>query len=107
MKRIDFQDLVTKRFANCQEILLQRNDQYATVDNVLLNFHVAASLQGCTVVRALGGMMAKHTVALHTFINDPWNTERTQWHEKITDIINYCLLLEAAVEELSSPVSYV
>lgn len=67
-----------------------------------LIFKVAGKLQKCTAVKALGGMMAKHTVSVYDLIDD-YDTgvsiSKAMWREKIGDSINYLLLLTALLEE--------
>jgi lipopolysaccharide biosynthesis glycosyltransferase len=97
----DLETLVQQRFTYCQEVLFAKNAEYAREYNVLSNFHLAATLQDCPATQALMGMAAKHIVSLFTFAQKPWSHTLEQWQEKITDIINYCLLLEAMAVEWS------
>lgn len=66
----------------------------------LHSFKVAAELQHETPIQALAGMMAKHTVSIYDMCEDT-NTlyNLAKWTEKITDHINYLLLLKAMVCE--------
>ena len=76
-------------------------DEYAT-DDRLHNFKVAAELQNCTPIKALAGMMCKHTVSVYDLVNDVENGKTVPielWNEKIGDSINYLLLLTALIEE--------
>ena len=71
-------------------------------DDRLHNFKVAGKLQKCTPVKALGGMMAKHTVSVYDLIDDYEQGKaisKEMWAEKIGDSINYLLLLTALLEE--------
>lgn len=72
--------------------------EYAT-DDRLHNFKVAAELENCTPRQALAGMMAKHTVSIYDMCRSDVKFSDDQWNEKITDHINYLLLLRAIVEE--------
>ena len=59
-------------------------------------------MQKCTPVKALGGMMAKHTVSVYDLIEDyeqGKTISQEMWAEKIGDSINYLLLLTALLEE--------
>lgn len=96
-----FNKVISKRLDLCLNTLCKKANEYATTDR-LHNFKVAAKLQDCTPVKALGGMMSKHTVSVYDLINDheagkPIPIE--MWYEKIGDSINYLLLLTALVEE--------
>ena len=66
---------------------------------------VAAGLQGCLPREALGGMMAKHTVSVYDMINSCDTFPIALWDEKITDHINYLLLLKAIVVEEAAPIN--
>jgi hypothetical protein len=102
MENTTFTELVHRRFNKCLDILTVKSLEYTGAESnrdVLSNFKTAAALQHCTAIRALGGMLAKHTVAIHDFCNEPYQYAPDQWHEKISDVINYLLLLEALVDE--------
>ena len=80
------------------DILCNKAKEYATEDR-LHNFRVAASLQGVTELQALAGMMAKHTVSVYDMCSSGAEYPLSLWEEKITDHINYLLLLNAMVHE--------
>ncbi|MBQ2897989.1 MAG: hypothetical protein IJE46_06710 [Clostridia bacterium] len=85
----------------CKEVLGVKASEYATSDR-LHNFKVAAVLQQESPIKALGGMMAKHTVSVYDLIKAENRGEDVSielWDEKIGDHINYLLLLWAAVIE--------
>lgn len=53
-------------------------------------------------MKALGGMMVKHTVSLYDLINDTeagLDVPMELWQEKITDSINYLYLLWALLKD--------
>ena len=96
-----FEEIIEERISKCKEVLVVKAKEYATEDR-LHNFKVAAELQGCSPVKALAGMMAKHTVSAYDLINDFEAGEtisQDMWNEKIGDSINYLLLLEALIVE--------
>ena len=55
-------------------------------------------IQGCTMKQALAGMMAKHTISIYDMCQGGEYTH-AKWIEKITDNINYLILLRAMIEE--------
>lgn len=60
-------------------------------------------MQGCKPERALAGMMAKHIVSLYDMCYADRETyDVGTWDEKITDSINYLILLRAIIEEVQS-----
>lgn len=98
MKVKEFNEIVAAQIKNSTDILCVKANEYATEDR-LHNFKVAAELQGCTPKQALAGMMAKHTVSVYDLCMSDKTASRAMWDEKITDHINYLLLLKAVVEE--------
>lgn len=95
-----FNETVETQIKRCTDVLIKKADEYATEDR-LHNFKVAAVLQNCTVEQALNGMQAKHTVSVYDMVNSGEEYPIDMWNEKITDHINYLLLLRAVVEERS------
>jgi hypothetical protein len=63
------------------------------------SFKVAAALQNLTPKQALCGMMCKHTVSVFDMAESGENYPIEKWDEKITDNINYLLLLRGLIEE--------
>jgi hypothetical protein len=101
METKQFEEIVRNRLQSIITTLTAKADEYARGDR-LSNFKTAGALQGCTPERALGGLVAKHIVALYDFINDidrgvVQSPER--WNEKIGDIIAYMCLLDALIVE--------
>jgi hypothetical protein len=99
-----FASIVYNQLEHCKTVLVEKGKEYSTEDK-LHNFRVAAEVQGCSPIVALGGMMAKHTVSIYDMIGDTDNMFGTSphsdvlWREKITDHINYLLLLWAFIKE--------
>jgi len=101
MRTEQFEEVINERIEICKAVLCNKADEYAT-DDRLHNFKVAGELQKCTPVKALGGMMAKHTVSVYDLIDDYEQGKaisKGMWAEKIGDSINYLLLLTALLEE--------
>lgn len=98
MQADQFNRIVKEQVMHCLDLLSVKAGEYATADR-LHNFKTAAEIQECTPVQALGGMMAKHTVSVYDMINTGDTYTKELWDEKITDHINYLLLLKALVEE--------
>ena len=99
MKTEDFNDIVNDQIERSTSVLLKKADEYAANDDRLHNFRVAARLQGITPRQALAGMMAKHTTSVYDMCQSTDVFPEFMWNEKITDHINYLLLLRAVVEE--------
>ena len=95
-----FKTIITQMQKDSLATLLEKNSGYSNADP-LHNFHQAAKLKGETTLKAIGGMMAKHTVSIYDLINkasEEYVPEEV-WFEKIQDHLNYLLFLWAAVEE--------
>lgn len=96
-----FNEVISERINTCIDVLDVKSNEYAT-DDRLHNFKVAAEIQNCTPITALGGMMCKHTVSIYDLIQrqqEGFEVSKELWDEKIGDSINYLLLLTALIEE--------
>ena len=97
----EFKQVFEQQVDRCRVLLMRKTKEY-TGDNAdrLSAFKAAAALQSCTPERALAGMLAKHIVSLYDMCfaeNAVFRPE--EWDEKITDSINYLVLLRAIVKE--------
>lgn len=100
MNTEDFNAIILDQLENSKEMLIKKSEEYATDTDRLHNFRQAAHLSGESMVKALAGMMVKHTVSIYDMINNPDTFyDMDVWNEKITDHINYLLLLRAVVIE--------
>ena len=98
MNENTFERLLEEQLQRSRDVLCSKAKEYATEDR-LHNFRVAAFMQGCTMQEALAGMMAKHTVSVYDMCaGGQYPIEL--WQEKITDHVNYLLLLNAIVREM-------
>ena len=93
-----FNAIVSEQQERSAEVLISKAREYAT-DDRLHNFRVAAELSEVSLRQALAGMMAKHTVSIYDMCKSSDEHSIASWNEKITDHINYLLLLRAVVEE--------
>jgi hypothetical protein len=103
-----FMTVVELQFDTCKAVLAKKRAQYAPGIDRLSNFRKAGHLQNETPIKALHGMMTKHTVGLADLVEtheagDP--TDFADWLEYITDKINYLLLLRGLLEEVFSSVN--
>ena len=96
----EFEDVFNDQVDYCRSLLLDKAAEYAEDDDRLHNFTVAADLQGISREEALAGMMCKHTVSIYDMIREGANQfSMEKWEEKITDHINYLILLRALVTD--------
>ena len=94
----NFNTIINWQIEHCKSILCSKAEEYATADR-LHNFKIAGALQGVSPVQALMGMMAKHMVSVADMCMSGETYPQEMWDEKITDSINYLLLLSALVWE--------
>lgn len=100
MNNEEFEQIFEDQVRVCRAILVEKAAEYADDNDRMHNFNVAAELQGITREEALGGMMCKHTVSIYDMIAEGASEfSMEKWDEKITDHINYLILLRALVEE--------
>lgn len=84
------------------QLLSTKGHEYAEKNpDRLIAFRRAAILQKCSPESALFGMLAKHLVSVADLCDRPPEDDGAvaKWSEKITDSINYLLLLRALVAE--------
>ena len=97
-----FEEIITKQIDICKSVLIDKAKQYADDSDRLHNFKIASVIEGCTPIQALAGMMAKHTVSVYDLCRQHdigLAIPPELWEEKITDSINYLLLLKAVLAE--------
>lgn len=94
-----FANVVNSQLDKCKDMLGIKSGEYTRRKADRLEFFKsAAKLQHETPKQALAGMMAKHTISIYDMCAEgDYTIER--WEEKISDSINYLLLLRAMVEE--------
>lgn len=98
MKKELFDTIVNAQLSCCEAVLINKAREYATEDR-LHNFKVAAELKHETTQEALLGMMAKHTISIYDMCQSKEVFPMDVWIEKITDHINYLILLRAVMTE--------
>lgn len=94
-----FIEVVDEQIELCQNVLFKKGKEYTPGSDRLSNFRQSASVQNLTMEQALAGMMAKHTISIFDMVWNPDDYPIEQWSEKITDHINYLLILKAIVVE--------
>ena len=98
----DFTKFAKERFEYCMKLLDTKSEEYATLDDKLHNFKMAAGVIRSTPEDALLGMMNKHITSIIDIIyelDEPKLPSKEKLAEKITDTINYLVLLEALITE--------
>jgi hypothetical protein len=101
MTQQDFERIVEEQLNTARDLLIIKGREYSLSEDRLEVFKKAAVLQGENVKQALCGMLAKHVVSIYDMSMSRNEFTEARWTEKITDSINYLLLLKAAVMEES------
>ena len=91
--------ILRRRFEQSRITLQLKAKEYASADDHLHNFDVAARILDVTPEQALQGMLTKHIVPVRDLIDwagkEPERISQGLIDEKIGDTINYLILLEA------------
>jgi hypothetical protein len=101
MTREEFSRRVEKRIDLVRQTLLTKHKEYAKDDNVFRNFDEAAgglSLHS-TSAEVLWSYMTKHLVSIKDIVAEGKPAKPAVVSEKIGDVINYLILLEAMLTE--------
>lgn len=98
MNSKEFYKIIDVFIDSVMKTLNSKNDEYTGDNDRLSNFRRAAGLSGTTMEQACFGMMAKHIVSVAE-LSQRENVDKDMWNEKLTDLINYCLLMWAIVNE--------
>lgn len=98
MKLTDFNKIVDEQVERCLTVLAEKGKEYSLSDDRLDHFKDVAAEQDTTPKQALWGMASKHFASLSGMCKNG-QSDMDRWLEKITDSINYLLLLRAVVEE--------
>lgn len=97
----EFENIANAQFRRCYDVLFEKAKQYNIgTEDRLHAFKVAASFQGITEKQALLGMLTKHFVSISDMVRSNEEYSIETWDEKITDSINYLLLLRALEVEI-------
>lgn len=99
MNSVEFAKVMQEQLDRVDAVLGKKAEEYATDDERLHNFKTAAALQNITVRQAVVNFMTKHTISICDLVQLPYNLPKDLWDEKITDHINYLILLQAALAE--------
>lgn len=106
MKITDFNNIINTQSEKCLSLLCSKGIEYAPNASIerdnedrLAHFKKAAAITSTTPKAALLGMLSKHIVSVSDMCTDNRDYPIEKWDEKITDSINYLLILRAIVEE--------
>ena len=99
MTTATFNKIVSEQLHRCSNLLLAKEKEYALHEDRLSSFKKAGALLGETPMQAALGMLSKHLVSVSDMIQSSGHFTISQWDEKLTDSINYLLIMRAMIEE--------
>lgn len=103
MTREEYNKAIEEQINICRDLLISKGKEYSTNDDPLHNFNAAAPLYSGDPKKVLGGYMLKHVTSVYDMIQSDDEYSIDKWTEKITDNINYLLILKAMIiDRLSS-----
>ncbi|MDD3400731.1 MAG: hypothetical protein PHT58_03775 [Eubacteriales bacterium] len=95
-----FTKIVNYQIDCCIKTLgFKESDYVPDPNDRMRHFKVAAAMLGTNPKQALCGMMAKHTASIYEMCRAGSAYPMAAWEEKITDNINYLLILRALLED--------
>lgn len=99
MTNEQFEEILNKRLELIRNVLGTKAKEYAFGGDRLHNFKVASRAMEEPMSQALWGMAMKHLVSVIDLVEGRLPNTQANCDEKIGDMINYLILLEAALEE--------
>lgn len=103
MRQEKFDLIVGKTIDEIRRLLVVKGGEYAGDDDRLANFKRGAELTNCTPLQVALIYLSKHYDAISTYVRDEAAGTLRPRSEPITgrldDIINYCILMKALIEE--------
>ena len=99
MTQEDFDVLVNKRLAECKKVLAGKSGMYASKKDRLHNFKLGGILVRQTPEQYAMELVTKHIVAIFDKLVNKEVMDADFISEKVGDIINYMLLIEALNQE--------
>jgi len=96
----EFDKIVDEELAYVKELLCSKSKEYDFGQDRFHSFKVGGNLQGISQEKCLAGYLCKHIISIYDMIdNGIENFSEDKWKEKITDYLNYGLLLFGMVKE--------
>ena len=96
----EFDRILEGRLKKIRHILSTKAVEYAIGTDRMHNFNEAADFNDCTPEQALWGMSTKHLISVRDLVTfSPIHIpDEETVNEKIGDLINYLILLEAIIK---------
>jgi len=102
MKDKEFQEILQQRLKKIEQTLGQKAKEYAAEGDKLHNFNVGARITGQIREKVLWGFALKHYISFMDILDDMELGKlpsEAMVDEKIGDLINYLVLVEASIKD--------
>ena len=99
MNHKEFTDVVTKELDYVRELLCSKSKEYDFGEDRFHSFKAGGQLQGISQEKCLLGYLTKHIVSIYDMCGKVEEFSFEKFQEKITDYINYGLLLLGMIQE--------
>ena len=99
MNHKEFNDVVTKELDYVRELLCSKSKEYDFGEDRFHSFKIGGQLQGISQEKCLLGYLTKHIVSIYDMCDKVEEFSFEKFQEKITDYINYGLLLLGMIQE--------
>ena len=99
MNHKEFNDVVTKELDYVRELLCSKSKEYDFGEDRFHSFKVGGQLQGISQEKCLLGYLTKHIISIYDMCGKVEEFSFEKFQEKITDYINYGLLLLGMIQE--------
>ena len=100
MNNQEFMIEVDSANARSKRVLLKKEKEYSRGQDRLDQFYRAAALNGVEPTEALWFFATKHITSIADMVKCPDLHKLKKWREKITDLRNYTLLLDALLVDM-------
>lgn len=95
----DFNKIVKEQCDKIKSTLSMKQSEYNFTADRFDSFKRAAVLEDTSAVKALEGYLTKHVISLYDMLNSGEKFTKERWEEKISDSINYLILLRGILED--------
>ena len=91
----ELEKLIEERIQTCKRVLLKKSEEYSSESDRMRNFNTAGRMLGMPPYRVAFMYMMKHFESVYEIVVNDRPATPSVWEEKITDLINYLLLIDA------------
>lgn len=93
MNHQEFNKIVEEFLDQTEKVLVRKEGEYSLDADRFSFFKRMAQIENCTPEEALEHCMSKHITSLLDMIQSGKKFTKQQYHEKLGDLVNYCILL--------------